>query len=83
MRLLGLFFMLAALFITLATSSPLSELSVAVADTKRGLVDTVGVTVNYPFASYRYDFPNSQCQAPPPQFAEITGLDFTRSWQFW
>lgn len=83
MPFLGLFFMLFALLITLATSSPLPELSVAISGVKRSLVPIVSVTFNYAFSAYSYDIPNAQCQAPPAQFGDITGIDFAAKYQFW
>ncbi|KAE9972042.1 hypothetical protein EG328_005264 [Venturia inaequalis] len=82
MPFLGLFFMMFALLITLATSSPLPELSIATSGVKRSLVPTVSITFNYAFSAYSYDIPNAQCQAPPAQFGDITGIDFGAKYQF-
>lgn len=82
MRLPGPLFLPAALLITLATGSPLPAVA-SLSNAKRDLVDTVGVTFTYSFSNYSYGIPNSQCQAPPPSFNEIIGIEFAANYQFW
>ncbi|QDS68317.1 hypothetical protein FKW77_010683 [Venturia effusa] len=51
-------------------------------NTKRASFDTVGVSFTYPFTNYVYDLPTAQCQAPPPNFMDITAMEFASDHQF-